>query len=1853
MADAKTEKQKVKEITDKLEEGLKELFESEKYKSYLSTMSKFHNYSFNNTLLIALQKPEATLVAGYQAWQKNFNRHVNKGEKGIRILAPAPYKIKEERDKLDPVTGEIMLDKDGMPQTEEVEIKIPAFRAVSVFDVSQTDGEPLPELEAKELLSTVEGYEDFIKAVTYVAPAPIGFEDIPGDSKGYFNIEENRIAVQEGMSESQTLKTMVHETAHSMLHNKEVNKEDILAPAKDRNTKEIEAESIAFTVCRHFGIDTSEYSFSYIAGWSSGRDMKELKSSLDTIRRTASELITGIEEQLRELQRDREIMQEQSQEFILAISNTERSHFDIASVRGMEGAELLDSLLAMKDADRENVEAYLESRGAWVTHLGDDRSEEVEEFHVDYIYDTDTHAITDVKYAMEMDRKANEPVKDSDVVLKIMYGENDRYEIDKITNMTREQALDLAYKLAVLDENEWDGNIQDFMEENGAEYVPIIVKDGRNSGMPEFFDIAVDLKAGEVSLEKELSGIEYAASIVHRIEHGKGVFSPDERNLIVNYGYKLDDYEKTKELAEILAYRIENEPANAALTVIDAQAEIDALPDGMIGLSEMHEYGYTWEEMLPLTKETALELFDSDLAVYQLHKDGSETLIDDKEQITGHEGIFGIEKSDWENERGLRSMQAELAESGASKEAQLLYGDTDKYGIYQLKDNPELRDFHFAGIESLKRKGIIKDNLDAIKPENYNLVYVGELSELSKDFIRLQTQGDKLEALYEKFNIDHPADYKGHSLSVSDIVVLHENGENSAHFVDSFGFTELPDFVRELEGVKEQEADKAEKGLTNEEKQFLETDNAPLIAKNFLAWDEIEDLGYRFFEDGYIDKFKPSEKALYGDGMVPEPKIYDLARRMQGGEDIREELAKALIGGHERVIEADENDGVAVLFGRDDVTVTFGNAEKQISYEEMGTAFLGLMESEYKKIEQARAAEEQEEEIEGNATSGHNVQKLETEQTEPEQTIMVQPDQEQIQAEQSEAQENYPEFYGHTLSFAMEHGEVDKYIESHKLDRECKEAVEETIRQNFDGMYLKDDIVKPLAEQYGSERMAFILANTIQQESLDERFSGDNKTWASEFPISENIVHGIDMNRELIVSSHPAVLDGFIDIFRREVLEQEKDLSAGQEKVTSGHNVQKLELEQTEAEKTEPQAEQSEPKKSAKELEFEDTEDGDEIIDLGDEKDQVLAEMKQSLEGFQDTSGHNVNPSAMQKDLKLETEPKKAAETELAFQIADRFISIQETDGGYDYSIMNMDYKEIESGVYEKTGVNIQEIADDIVDDLREDPFDNGVKGSIGDDDELIPIDYDGLMEKVEAADHIEPQAQGNVVENFKAKTNELFHEISEMNPAEIEETVKCHVQAQLDEHGIDAEIVDVAVVGSRCRGLEREGSDLDVAVELSTNEREDVLFDTFNEDKLHIGGVKVNINPITAQKTGSLETYLPQVENYLEGVREAREKEPVSIFNIRMNDEERWFKNTSGLDAEGLCKAYAECGKPFVEMGKYGERIEAADHASIEQGDRLDFSIEFNEETDQITIFDGENFEYKGLRETLFPEQAEPEVTLTVAECGEFHTMGEFYENIPTVDEAVAIWKQIPPDRMNGISAIGINIHTPGTEAFEDVEADILSGNRIDLDILEFIPDIKDSPQAMEVIAELVAKLPEMEIDGHMGEELEAKVWEKRMPGLTPAEQLAVEIDRFTYDYDAALYHDNSQSMTENVSELADALKQRDTHDIALWLAEIAADGTEPEERKRAVELLEKLAEYKPLAKIEEMEEQNYNMVDNVLNNGAGEKAGKEENKKEQERPAAKASLKARLAEKKALVSGQGKDHEAQENIKNNQREM
>ena len=294
--------EKLKEITDRLEQGITELFESERYKEYLRVMSKFHNYSFNNTLLIAMQKPDASLVAGFSAWKNNFGRNVMKGQKGIKIIAPSPFKIRQEVGKIDPHTQKPIIGKDGKPVTEEKEIKIPAYKVVSVFDVSQTEGKELPDIAVDELTGDVERYRDFFAALEKTSPVPIGFEQIPGSSHGYYHLEDKRIAIQEGMSELQTLKTAIHEIAHAKLHDIDLNApENEQQPRVDRRTREVEAESVAYTVCQHYGLDTSDYSFGYVAGWSSGRELSELKSSLETIRSAAAEIINSIDETLAEL----------------------------------------------------------------------------------------------------------------------------------------------------------------------------------------------------------------------------------------------------------------------------------------------------------------------------------------------------------------------------------------------------------------------------------------------------------------------------------------------------------------------------------------------------------------------------------------------------------------------------------------------------------------------------------------------------------------------------------------------------------------------------------------------------------------------------------------------------------------------------------------------------------------------------------------------------------------------------------------------------------------------------------------------------------------------------------------------------------------------------------------------------------------------------------------------------------------------------------------------------------------------------------------------------------------------------------------------------------------------------------------------------------------------------------------------------------------------------------------------------------------------------------------------------------------------------------------------------------------
>ena len=307
--------EKLKEITDRLEQGITELFESERYREYLRVMSKFHNYSFNNTLLIAMQKPDASLVAGFSAWKNNFGRNVIKGQKGIKIIAPSPYKVKQEMKKIDPHTQQPIIGKDGKPVTEEKEITIPAYKVVSVFDVSQTEGKELPDIAVDELTGDVERYRDFFAALEKTSPVPIGFEQIPGSSHGYYHLEDKRIAIDEGMSEIQTLKTAIHEIAHAKLHDIDLNApENEQQPRVDRRTREVEAESVAYTVCQHYGLDTSDYSFGYVAGWSSGRELSELKSSLETIRSAAAEIINSIDETLAELSKAQDMEQTAGQE---------------------------------------------------------------------------------------------------------------------------------------------------------------------------------------------------------------------------------------------------------------------------------------------------------------------------------------------------------------------------------------------------------------------------------------------------------------------------------------------------------------------------------------------------------------------------------------------------------------------------------------------------------------------------------------------------------------------------------------------------------------------------------------------------------------------------------------------------------------------------------------------------------------------------------------------------------------------------------------------------------------------------------------------------------------------------------------------------------------------------------------------------------------------------------------------------------------------------------------------------------------------------------------------------------------------------------------------------------------------------------------------------------------------------------------------------------------------------------------------------------------------------------------------------------------------------------------------------
>ena len=727
-----TNRERLREITDGIEQGIKELFESEKYMRYLSVMSRFHRYSVNNTMLIYMQKPDATLVAGFNKWKNQFERHVKKGEHGITIIAPTPYKKKIEEMKRDPDTHAPILDADGKAVMEKKEIEIPMFRPVKVFDVSQTDGKPLPEL-ASSLSGTVPHYEAFLEAVRRSAPVPIEFEPMADNMDGYFSPERQRIAIREGMSEVQTVSAAVHEIAHSKLHNQKkiqidndqqyqevelfekpalfsngrISHDDLpegvycydlrgsdddpgfpicveervvvnhagsvilTAPLefseegrlyftdenglnfnggmltlsqflqeqkKDRRTEEVEAESISYAVCQYFGIQTGENSFGYIASWSKGKELKELRASLETINKTSCELINDIERHYKEICKERGI--------------------DLTAKQEPEQADIPQkALFLLNDA----------------TYL--------------HIQPCDTG---------------------------------------------------------------WDYTLYDK-------------------------ETMKELDGGQLD-EPELS----RSAAVRQICEGLELENPSIQDAPLSMIETLQDA-----ACQQMQEQVSQQTAEATATQLpDAQEQsLDEypMPDSEVSVSDMQEYGYLYDGMLPVTRERALELDAAGLTVYLLHEDNTESMVFDTEEIMEHGGLFGVEHEEWEQSPAFHEKVLERQERQMEREQAFLAHEGSCFAIYQVsRDDPQ--NVRFMNLDWLQSHNL------AVDRNNYDMIYTAPLNGSGSAM-------EQLETLYEQFNLQKPVDFHSPSMSVSDIVAIKQDGKVSCHYCDSVGFTEIPGFL--------------------------------------------------------------------------------------------------------------------------------------------------------------------------------------------------------------------------------------------------------------------------------------------------------------------------------------------------------------------------------------------------------------------------------------------------------------------------------------------------------------------------------------------------------------------------------------------------------------------------------------------------------------------------------------------------------------------------------------------------------------------------------------------------------------------------------------------------------------------------------------------------------------------------------------------------------------------------------------------------------------------------------------------------------------------------------------------------
>ncbi|CAL7868871.1 YodL domain-containing protein [Fusobacterium necrophorum] len=877
---SENQKDRLKEITDRLEQGILEVFESERYKEYLRVISKFHHYSFNNTMLIALQKPDASLIAGFSAWKNSHGRTVKKGEKGIRIIAPAPFKVKQEMEKLDPKTNMPVMGADGKAVTEEREITIPAYKVVSVFDVSQTEGKELPSIGVNELTGDVSQYEDFFTALKKASPVPIALEHIEGSAHGYYHLAEKRIAIDDNMSELQTLKTAIHEIAHAKLHDIDLN-----APKEEKEnhpnqrTREVEAESVAYTVCRHYGLDTSDYSFGYVAGWSSGKELSELKGSLEAIRLAASELIDSIDGHFKELQRERENelsekemkspLQEEKQEaaYLLESGNylyiqTCKTGYDYTLYQpdftDLDGGQLDNPEISIEKA-RDEILKMHELSGQGLEEILIDDFEKMQEEasqEKDVSVQVKYYPINEAaaKRAKEMNSFSDYTPGSATLEYKSLVdqaaeiAENQKKRVDPSFHEKIDALLDTySKKLAVNMNNGFaiDSRVPSVLIAGGSNF-PTRKKEKQNA--------ARDKNYGEW---KEIQGL------LEKIRStGMGGISADDPDAVKKLTAKLEKltkaqetmkavnayYRKHKSLEgcpeldgkaiEKLKTRMEirgiQDKPYPSWALSNNNAEIRRIKERIQSLSVNKDKLYTgWEfaggKAEINVKDNRLQLFFDD------KPDGK---IRDELKANGFR--WSPKASAWQRQLNSNAIYAADAVSSIKplsgervielqrnfrkeerKEAQPEYiykaqeevAEKDTFQIYQLKRGENTRELQFESYDRLK------ESRQTLNPDHYVKVYEAEL-----------TKGLSLEDIYTRFNIDHPKDFYGHSLSVSDVVVLHKDGKDSAHYVDRFGYKDAPEFLKPQNYLKHVE-DIVEQNDNNFDGIINNTPNAPTVSE--------------------------------------------------------------------------------------------------------------------------------------------------------------------------------------------------------------------------------------------------------------------------------------------------------------------------------------------------------------------------------------------------------------------------------------------------------------------------------------------------------------------------------------------------------------------------------------------------------------------------------------------------------------------------------------------------------------------------------------------------------------------------------------------------------------------------------------------------------------------------------------------------------------------------------------------------------------------------------------------------------------------------------------------------------------